>query len=213
MPADVRELLDARTTAVLTVECQRGVIGDHGPLPALVDAVRASGFVPRAAAVLAAARRAGAHVLHGVVHRRTDGGGMFFNCRLFGAVRDSGAAALLPGTEAVELIPEFGPAPTDYVVPRYHGVTLFHDTELDSILRTLGVKTVVPLGVSLNIAVTGTTVEAVNRGYQVVLPADGVVGTPAEYGEQMIRNTLRMLATVTTCDAIASALAQQGGPS
>jgi biuret amidohydrolase len=213
VPADVRELLEPRTTAFLTVECQRGVIGDRGPLPALVEAVRASGFVPRAAAVLAAARRAGAPVLHGVVHRRNDGGGMFFNCRLFSAVRDSGAAALLPGTEAAELIPEFGPAPTDYVVPRYHGVTLFHDTELDSILRTLGVRTVVPLGVSLNIAVTGTTIEAVNRGYQVVLPADGVVGTPPEYAEQMIRNSLRMLATVTTCDAIASALAQQGGPS
>jgi nicotinamidase-related amidase len=213
MPADVRELLDARSTAVLTVECQRGVIGDRGPLPALTEAVKASGFVPRAASVLAAARKAGAPVLHGVVHRRPDGGGMYFNCRLFSAVKDSGAAALLPGTEAAEVIPEFGPAKADWVVPRYHGVSLFHDTELDSLLRTLGVTTVVPLGVSLNIAVTGTTIEAVNRGYQVVLPADGVVGTPPEYAEQMLRHTLRMLATVTTCEAIAAAFAAQGGGS
>lgn len=211
MPADLGPLLAARSTAVLTVECQRGVIGDRGPLPALTEAVRASGFVPRAAAVLAAARKAGAAVLHGVVHRRGDGGGMYFNCRLFSAVKDSGAAGLLPGTEAAELIPEFGPAADDYVVPRYHGVSLFHDTELDSLLRTLGVRTVVPLGVSLNIAVTGTTIEAVNRGYEVVLPADGVVGTPPEYAEQMLRHTLRMLATVTTCEAIAAAFAAQEG--
>ena len=202
--------LAPRTTAFLTVECQRGVIGDHGPLPALTEAVRASGFLGRAGALLEQARRAGAPVLHGVVHRRTDGAGIFYNCRLFDAVRASGAAALLPGTPACELVPELGPGPDDFVVPRHHGVTLFHDTELDSLLRTLGVRTVVPLGVSLNIAVTGTVVEAVNRGYEVVLPADGVVGTPPEYADAVLRHTLRLLATVTSCEAIAEALRAGG---
>lgn len=206
MPIDL-EALFRPGVAVLTTECQRGVIGPNGPLPALVDAVRASGIVPNGARVLDAARTAGAPVLHGTVHRREDGGGVMMNCRLFTATAKSGAPPLLAGSEQARVIEEFGPAESDYEVPRYHGVSLFHDTEMDSILRSLGIATVVLLGVSLNIAILGTTIEAVNRGYQVVIPHDGVIGTPAEYGDDVLKNSLRMLATVTDCDAVVEALA------
>lgn len=205
MPIDLEPLFQ-RGVAVVTTECQRGVIGPEGPLPALVEVVRQSGIVPRGARVLEAARRAGAPVLHGTVHRRPDGGGVTQNCRLFTATGDSGAPPLLPGTEAARVIEEFGPGELDYEVPRYHGVSLFHDTELDSILRSLEVRTLVLLGVSLNIAILGTTIEAVNRGYFVVVPKDGVIGTPVEYGEAVLKNSMRMLATVTDCDAIEAAL-------
>lgn len=205
MPIDL-EALFRPGVAVVTTECQRGVIGPSGPLPALVDAVRESGIVPNGARVLDAARAAGAPVLHGTVHRREDGGGVTMNCRLFAVTAKSDAPLLLPGSEQAKVIEEFGPGGLDWEVPRYHGVTLFHDTELDSILRSLGVATVVLLGVSLNIAILGTAIEAVNRGYQVVIPRDGVIATPAEYGEAVLQNSLRMLATVTTCDAVIEAL-------
>ncbi len=206
MAPDLRALLRPETTAVVTIECQRGVVGDRGPLPALTDAVRRTGMIERAAAVVRAARAAGAAVLHGVVHRRRDGGGVIESCKLLEIGRATGAP-LLAGSEAAALVPELGPEPGDYVVPRLHGVTLFHDTELDSLLRSLGARTVVLLGPSLNVGVPGTAVEAVNRGYRVVVPADGVVGVPEEYGEQVLRHTMRMLATVTTCAAVIEALA------
>ncbi len=206
MPIDL-EALFRPGVAVITTECQRGVIGPNGPLPALVEAVRASGIVGNGARVLGAARTAGAPVLHGTVHRRADGGGVSMNCRLFTATAKSGAPPLLADSEEAKIIEEFGPDELDYQVPRYHGVSLFHDTELDAILRSLGVRTVVLLGVSLNIAILGTTIEAVNRGYQVVIPRDGVLGTPAEYGEAVLHNSMRLLATVTDCDAVAEALA------
>lgn len=212
MPIDLREILHPQTSAVITVECQRGVIGTGGPLSALADAVRESGLVPRAASVLGAARAARTPVLHGVVVRRPDGGGATVNCRLFAATRKAGGPGLLAGSEAAALIPEFGPAESDYLVPRHHGVSLFHDSELDSLLRSLGVRTVVLLGVSLNIALLGTTVEAVNRGYQVVVPQDGVTGTPAEYARMVLEHTMRLLATVTTCaDVVAALSAGNGG--
>ena len=40
--------------------------------------------------------------------------------------------------------------------------------------------------------------DAVNAGYQVVLPRDAVAGTPADYADAVIDNTLSLLATVTT---------------
>ena len=128
------------------------------------------------------------------------------NCRLFAATARGGTPPLLAGTEAVEIIEEFGPGELDYVVPRYHGVSLFHDTELDSILRSLDVGVVVLLGASLNIAILGTAIEAVNRGYQVVVPRDGVIGIPPEYGEAVLDHSLRMLATVSDCEAVVTAL-------
>jgi len=208
MPLDLRDILRPESSAVLTVECQRGVIGTGGPLSALADAVRESGLVPRAAKVLDGARAARVPVMHGIVVRRPDGGGTTLNCRLFAATRKAGGPGMLAGSELAALVPEFGPADTDYIVPRHHGVSLFHDCELDSLLRSLGVRTVVLLGVSLNIALLGTTIEAVNRGYQVVMPHDGVTGTPLEYARQVLEHTVRLLATVTSCDEVVAALAQ-----
>lgn len=204
MPIDLGALFRPGV-AVVTSECQRGVLGPGGPLPALVEAVRESGMISNGARVLEAARSAGAPVLHGTVVRREDGGGVAMNCRLLTMAAASGAPPLLAGSEQAEVIEEFGPADRDYVVSRYHGVSLFHDTELDSILRSLGIRTVVLLGASLNVAILGSTIEAVNLGYQVVIPRDGVIGIPADFGEAILQNSMKMLATVTTCDAVIEA--------
>jgi nicotinamidase-related amidase len=207
MPIDLREILRPASTAVITVECQQGVVGTAGALSALAEAVREAGILPQMARVLDAARRAKAPVAHAIVVRRPDGGGSTMNCRLFAATRKSGGPGMLAGSAIAALAPELGPAERDYVIPRHHGVSIFHDSELDSILRSLDVRTVVLMGVSLNIALIGSTIEAVNRGYQVVIPEDGVTGTPIAYGKAVLENTLRFLATVVRCDDVVSALA------
>ncbi|HYC22064.1 MAG TPA: cysteine hydrolase [Candidatus Bathyarchaeia archaeon] len=205
MPLDLKSLVHPSSTAVITVECQKGVIGSTGPLSALSQAVRESGMVARAAELLRAARAARVPVMHGIVVRRADGGGSTVNCRLFAATRKAGGPGLLAGSEAARVVDEFAVADSDYLVPRHHGVSLFHDTELDSLLRSLGVRTVVLAGVSINIALLGTTIEAVNRGYQVVIPEDAVTGTPPEYVKMVLTHTLPLLATVTRTDEIRAA--------
>jgi nicotinamidase-related amidase len=47
--------------------------------------------------------------------------------------------------------------------------------------------------------------DAVNRGYDVVLPRDAVCGVPAEYADAVIDNTLSLLATITTVDELTAA--------
>ena len=49
-------------------------------------------------------------------------------------------------------------------------------TSLDPVLRNLGVTTIVAAGVSVNVAIMGFMFEAVNLGYQFVLPRDAVAG-------------------------------------
>jgi len=67
------------------------------------------------------------------------------------------------------------------------------------LLRNLGIRTVVATGVSV---ITGLTIEAVNAGYQVVIPHQAVTGTPDDYVEAMFANRLRLLATITSVDDV-----------
>ena len=78
-------------------------------------------------------------------------------------------------------------------------------TDLDAVLRNLGVSTIVAVGVSVNVAITNLVMDAVNAGYNVVLPRDAVAGIPADYADAVIDNTLSLLATLTTTDDLIEA--------
>jgi nicotinamidase-related amidase len=201
MPIDLQALLEPARTAIVTSEVQNGVVGEPSALPALAAAARAE-MLPNLAKLLPVARAAGVQVVHCTAYRRDDGKGANRNARLFAGVKKS-PVALLPGTAAVEVLAELGPEPEDLVLTRTHGLNPMGGTDLDSVLRNLGVTTIVPTGVSVNIAITNLVMDAVNLGYDVVLPRDAVAGLPQDYADAMIDNTLALLATiVTTADLL-----------
>ena len=86
-----------------------------------------------------------------------------------------------PGTDAVQVPDLIGVDPSDIVLPRHHGLGPMTGTQLDSMLRNLGVTTIVGVGVSVNIGMTNFAFDAVNRGYQFVMPTDAIAGVPADY--------------------------------
>jgi nicotinamidase-related amidase len=202
VPVSLAELVDPSTTAVVTSEVQNGVVGATSTLPALAEA--AAAILPGIGRLAKAARAAGAQVVHATAYRRADGKGANRNARLFAAVRKS-PVPLLPGTPAVDVVPEVGVEPEDLVLTRTHGLNPMAGTDLDPVLRNLGVTTIVVAGVSVNIAITNLVMDAVNRGYQVVLPRDAVCGIPAGYADAVIDNTLALLATLTTVDEVVGA--------
>ena len=118
--------------------------------------------------------------------------------KLAGDTLDEG----MPGTEN---IPELDVQPSDLIVARTHGLTPFTGTELDQLLRNMGVTTIVAVGNSLNVGVIGMVLSAVDLGYQVVVPSDAVVGVPVEYGAEVMANAVALLATVTTTDELVTA--------
>ena len=151
-----------------------------------------------------AARSRDVQVVHCTAARRGDGKGSNHNARLFLGVRRS-PVTMLPGTADAAVVPELGPDDRDLVLCRLHGLNPMGGTDLDPVLRNLGVTTIVATGVSVNIAVTNLVMDAVNLGYQVVLPRDAVCGIPADYADAVIENTLALLATVTSTDEIIAA--------
>ena len=199
MALDLASLIAPGHTALLTQEIQRGVAGDLSPLRELADATKP--ILPNVVRLVEAARGAGVQVVHCVAHRRPDGRGANTNARIFQALAKTGPG-LVPGSEAAELVPEIKPEESDIVMSRLHGLSPFQGTELDFVLRNLGVTTLVVVGVSVNVAIQNVTFDAVNASYQVVLPRDAVAGVPPEYAEQVLAHTLRNVATVTTTEEV-----------
>lgn len=191
--------LDPAHTAIVTQELQGAVVGPNAGLAVLArEAQRVA--LPNIARLLPVARAAGVQVVHCLVARRDDGRGSNHNAKLFAVGRST--VDISPGSAGATLLPEFGPEPEDLVLSRWHGVGPMGGTDLDAVLRNLGVSTLVAVGVSLNIAIPNLVMDAVNAGYRVVLPRDAVAGFPAEYGDAVIDNSLALLATITTTDEL-----------
>ena len=211
-PQTLASLVDPASTAVLTMELQRGVVGPGAMMESLRQQVAAAGTVRAAAAVCNAARAAGARVVHCVVQTRPDGAGGAVNCRILGLAdklrREQGIAPTMAGTDGERLVPELGEDPRDLVMVRWHGLTPFTSTALDQTLRNLGVTTVVATGVSVNVGIMGLCLSAVDLGYQVVLVRDAVAGVPEDYADSVIEHSLAMVATVVTSAQLLEAWAR-----
>jgi nicotinamidase-related amidase len=201
---DLAELVAPETTAVVTVEMQRGVIGDRVSDNALRRAVSDKRVIPAAVRLVTAARAAGIRVVHATVALRADRAGLTINNRIM-AIVVKGPDQVLEGSPEAELIPELGPEATDIVCHRIHGLTPFTGTELDSILRNLGVRTIVPAGVSANEALLGACLTAADLGYRIALPVDAVAGVPEEYAAAVIQHTLALITNPTTVDQVVAA--------
>ena len=202
MLLDLSSLLAPAHTALVTSEIQRGVLGDLSALPEL--AREGQRIVPNIARLVAAARARGVRVIHCTAFHRADGFGANKNARLFSYMAKA-ANKMAPGSPQQEIVREVPLAESDLVLPRIHGLSPFHGTELDFVLRNEGITTIVGVGVSVNIAIQNLTFDAVNAGYQVVLPTDAIAGTPREYAEQVLQHTLRNVATLASTEEVLAA--------
>jgi len=204
MPVNLAELVDPAATAMITMEVQRGVCGDLATMPALADVVAAQGTLGAIAGALRAARSAGVPVVHCTFSMVPDRSISPLNTPLLLRLSKN-PDHLLHGTPAVEVCPEIGIDAGDLFSDRHHGMSPFIGTGLDDELRGRGITTVVVTGVSLNLGIPGAVIEAVNFGYRVVVVRDAVVGVPVEYGEQILTNSLPVVATIVTGEALAAA--------
>lgn len=172
-------------TAVVVVDMQND-FGAQGGLfdRAGVDITPIRAVVAPIARVLSAARRAGLPVIYLTMEFRPDlsdlGGPDAPNAikhRLFGVGQAStapdGSAGrfLVRGTWNTQIVEELTPQDGDIVVSKqcFSG---FYGTELDTILKTLGVKNLVLTGCTTSVCVESTLRDAAFRDYRCVLLAD-----------------------------------------
>ena len=77
----------------------------------------------------------------------------------------------IAGTEGAEVIPELELCDKDYVVPKRRYSGFFH-TDLDLLLKELGVDTVILTGLHAHMCVRHTAADAYQLGYGIVVAKD-----------------------------------------
>ncbi len=116
----------------------------------------------------------------------------------------------LEGSPESEVHPALAPRPDEKVVLK-HRYSAFHDTDLATVLRCLGIEDLVIAGVMTNLCCESTARDAFFRDLRVFVPADGT-GTVAE--EMHVASLLNLafgFASVTTAGAILERMGEPGG--
>ncbi len=187
-----------RTTALLFVECQRGVIGDLSVLPALAEAAQPA--LAAMARLATGARDAGVQVVHLTYLPLAGGRSASQRSPLMRATAST--AAWRDSDAALEIVPEIGLGSDDLVLPRHQGISPVHRTEVLSVLRNMGTEDVVVAGVSTNLAVPLVAVGAADEDFGVIVASDATVGTPQEHHASMLRHSLAFVARLATTDEL-----------
>lgn len=198
MPYDPTPYLDPAKCALILFECQEAVIGPETRLKGLREDVLKRDMVAHLTALLGVARETGVTVVYCNMAFRPDGLGAP------NTPRSDNLPAGPPGPATVSPVVEpLTPRPEEVVLERIHGMSTFYGTPIEPVLRDSGVETIVPTGVSLNIGIIATTVEALGRGYRIAIARDCCAGDPSSYADDVYRNTLNNLAYLSSSEEIA----------
>ncbi|WP_369033887.1 MULTISPECIES: cysteine hydrolase family protein [Streptomyces] len=177
--------LEPARTAVVSIDLHEGHLSPSPDCPC--PAPRGREIVSAVDAFHRTARAAGARVVHVRSELRASGvddvrgtspSAWRTTFPQFVGPIPGAAEHALAGSRWTELCTEVDPA--DEVVSGKKRLSAFYPTDLDFLLRQLGVTTVVLNGVMADCCVLNTAFDASNLGYRVVVAADLVRGTDAE---------------------------------
>jgi len=91
------------------------------------------------------------------------------------------------GTPGVRIIPQLQPREGDYVLVKRR-YSAFFATDLDLLLRGMGVDTVALVGVATDVCVRATAQDAMQLDYHVLVPRECVAGTSSLRHEAALEN-------------------------
>jgi nicotinamidase-related amidase len=178
---ELAELVDPRHAALVLVDMQRDFVEPDGAFGELgVDLTMYEPMRPRLAGLLDAARATGAFVVHiqmtALPGRLSDSPAQLrFNLLMHETARAGGPALryTVPGTPGHEFVPELQPEPGEAVVAKWRS-SGFWGTNLDLLLRSNGIRTVIVTGCTTEGCVESTARDALFNDYYVVVVEDCV---------------------------------------
>jgi len=192
-----------RHTALLVIDmqndfCAKGGLVDRGGRD--VSAVQE--MAKRLPALIDAAHRSGVRVVFIRSSYSNDRNTFLSDVWLEQAARRQGGGYTLTpvcrdGSWEGDYYGDVRPAADDIVVTK-HRYSGFHATDLDMILRTNGVRTIVVTGVSTNVCVESTARDGFMRDYYTVLVGDGTAAYSAEEHETTLKTMDRFFGEITS---------------
>jgi len=109
------------------------------------------------------------------------------------------------GTWGAEIIDELKPCQDEHLVAK-KGFGSFANTQLDTVLRNLGVTTCVVTGVTTCDCVSNTVRGGVEHNYRTILVSDAVAEVSRETHEGELKTMSRVFADVKTTDEVLAML-------
>lgn len=178
---ELHELASPPHTALLVIDMQRDFIEPDGAFASLgVDLSMYEQTRPRLAGLLTAARRHGVLTVHiqntALPERMSDSPAQIrFNLRMHQAARAGGEPLryTVPGTRGHEFIEELRPLPRELVVGKYRS-SAFWGTNLELLLRSNSIQTVVIGGCTTEGCVESTARDAMFADHYVIIAEDCV---------------------------------------
>lgn len=147
------------------------------------------------------ARKNGWKVIH--VIRAHDKDGINVDAPRIPLFTDGKTGYCVPGTEGGEIVKELTPEPGDYVITKTRNSGFFQ-TNLDMVLRRLGVKTVILAGTQYPNCVRGTAADAMSYDYETVICTDACSAKTPEVAEANIFDMKNMGIKCITLDEVKS---------
>lgn len=205
MPDDALSL-DPAKTAVVLIEYQNEFTSEGGVLHGAVDAVmQSTGMLENTKAFVEKARAAGVTIMHAPI---TFAPGYSELTRhpygiLAGVV---GGNAFIKGTWGAAIVDDLAPSEGDILIEGKRGLDTFASTNLDFILRSKGIETVILGGFLTNCCVESTMRSAYENGYRVITLTDCLAATSPEEHENAITFDYPMFSHPLTSEEVAAAL-------
>jgi nicotinamidase-related amidase len=184
--------------AIVTLDLQQGVVAAYAKEP---------GFISRAAAVLAAARRQRVPVIHVKVAFRPGVPEASPRNAFLSAVKASIPHQRFFSDASGALHPGLGVESGDLVVTKSR-VSAFAGTDLEILLRATDKRHIALLGIATSGAVLATALQAADLDYRTFVIGDCCADAPESVHEQLIAHVLPRQATVLTAGEMITACGQ-----
>ena len=174
--------LEPERTALIAIDFQRDFLDPEGFIAALGDDISTMrAVIPRAVALIAAARTTGLTVIHtreGYAPDLSDMHAMKRERAVAGSTGPLGRF-LIRGESGHRHIEECQPAEGETVIDK-PGFGSFYRTDLETILRARSIERLILCGVTTQCCVASTLREAVDRGFYCLTVEDACAATTAE---------------------------------
>ena len=172
--------IDPKTTALVLIEYQNDFTTEGGVLHGAVSEVMdKTGMLANTLEVVDAARAAGATVMHAPISFAE--GYNEISSHPYGILKGVvDGKAFIKGSWGAAIVDDLAPADGDIVIEGKRGLDTFASTNLDFILRSKGITTIVLGGFLTNCCVESTMRSGYENGYHVITLSDCVAATSPE---------------------------------
>ncbi|HZW45467.1 MAG TPA: cysteine hydrolase [Dermatophilaceae bacterium] len=178
--------IDPSKTAVVLIEYQNDFVSEGGALHGAVKAVMdKTDMLANTKKMVQAARAAGATIMHAPITFAP--GYNEISAHPYGILKGVvDGAAFIKGGWGGSIADEMAPQEGDIVIEGKRGLDTFASTNLDFILRSKGIETLVLGGFLTNCCVESTMRSGYENGYKVITLSDCVAATSVEEHENAI---------------------------